>query len=123
MMLKAIALGAAAALVAGAAGAQSPTDPSVTTACIDVSGRALPATCRLQASRLNQREDICQCLRGGQQVTVSVCPAGVSPPAESAAYERARLKAISKGSLVGATWRGAPMCVAARNAPPAAPGR
>lgn len=117
-MLRTLALGLAAALVAGAAAAQSSADPTTTTACIDVSGRSLPVTCRVQAGRLNHREDICQCLDGGQQVTVSVCPAGVKPPAESAAYERARLAAISKGSLVGAQWQGRPMCVAPRNTPP-----
>lgn len=114
-MLRTIALGLAVASIAGAAGAQSAVDPTVTTACIDVAGRSLPVTCRVQAGRLNAREDICQCLNGGRQVTVSVCPAGVKPPTESAAYERARLAAIKKDSLVGATWQGQPMCVAPRN--------
>jgi hypothetical protein len=40
----------------------------------------------------------------------------VRAPAESAAYERARRAAVQRGSLVGATYQGKPMCVAARNA-------
>jgi hypothetical protein len=111
-----IILGAAAALLGGSALAQSLTDPSVTTICLDPAGRTIPVTCRSQnASRINQREDICQCLRGGDQVTVSICPSGVTPPAESAALEKARRQAVVKGSLVGASWRGRPICVAPRN--------
>jgi hypothetical protein len=53
---------------------------------------------------------------GGVRVTTPVCPRGVSPPAESAAYEKARLAAVSQGSLVGAMYQGKPMCVPARNA-------
>jgi len=41
----------------------------------------------------------------------------VSPPADSAALERARLAAIRHGSIVGATFRGQPMCVAPRQRP------
>ncbi|MFL5294802.1 MAG: hypothetical protein ACJ798_00330 [Phenylobacterium sp.] len=102
---------------AGAAGAQSLADnpPKVTTLCIDVTGRSLPATCRVPGSRLDSREDICLCGPGAQQVTASVCPAGVKPPAESAAFERARRAAIHGSSLVGATFNGQPMCVQARN--------
>lgn len=118
-MLKTAILGAlalsAAGPIAGVASAQSMSDPTTTTVCIDVSGRSLPVTCRAQAGRLNQREDICQCLDGGREITIPICPTGVRPPAESAAYERARLAAINKGSLVGAMWQGKPMCVAPRN--------
>ena len=39
------------------------------------------------------------------------CAPGETPPAESAAFEQARLKAISHGSLDGASWQGTPMCV------------
>ncbi len=102
------------ALVAGAAGAQS-FDGKTTILCLDVSGKNLPATCQVQASRLDPREDICTCPLGGDRVTTPICPKGVQPPAESAAYEKARHAAVSKGSLVGATYQGKPMCVAARN--------
>jgi hypothetical protein len=111
------ALAAAAALLGGASYAQSVLNPSITTLCLDVSGRQMPVTCRSgEASRVQQREDICQCLHGGQEVTVSVCPAGVKPPGESAVYERERYAAVQKGSLVGAMWRGRPICVAPRDA-------
>lgn len=106
-----IILGSAATLLSGAAHAQAPKPPGTTTICLDVVGRQAPVSCRSQASRIAQREDICQCLHGGQQVTVAVCPEGVSPPAESAGYARERYAAVKNGSLVGATWRGRPICV------------
>ena len=109
-------LGAATALLSGSALAQSIADPTVTSICLDPSGHTLPVTCRSHdASRINQREDICQCLHGGDQVTVSFCPRGVKPPAEDVAFEHARRAAVVKGSLVGATWQGRPMCVERRN--------
>jgi hypothetical protein len=113
-----IALAAAVSLGAGGALAQpvGENPPTTTILCLDVSGRILPATCRVPASRLDQREDICTCPMGGERVTTPICPAGVRPPAESAAYERARHAAITRGSLVGATYEGMPMCVAPRNA-------
>ena len=107
-----LGLAAAAAL----AGAVQARPDAVTTICLDPGGQTRPATCRSHdASRINQHEDICQCLHGGQQVTVSICPAGVKAPAESAAYERGRYAAVTKGSLVGASWQGRPICVAPRN--------
>ncbi|HEY2754078.1 hypothetical protein [Phenylobacterium sp.] len=108
----------ALSLSAGLASAQSLADnpPKVTTMCLDVGGVSRPATCKAQASRLDAREDICICPGASQHVLVSVCPAGVNAPAESAAFARARLKLVNKGSLVGATYEGQPICRPARNA-------
>jgi len=104
---------AAAAALAGAVRAQP---EATTTICLNPGGQARPVTCRSHdASRINQQDDICQCLHGGQEVTVAICPAGVKAPPESAAFERARYAAVSKGSLVGASWQGRPICVAPRN--------
>ena len=104
--------------LAGVANAQSLADnpPKTTTICLDVAGKQLPAHCRGQASRLDAREDICLCPAGADRVTTPVCPQGVRAPAESAAYERARLAAVQHGSLVGQSYNGQPMCVAPRNA-------
>ena len=108
-----IVLAAAAALAGGAALAQPPAGAPTTTICLDVAGRQLPVTCHsMSASRINRAEDICQCFKGGQPVKVDLCPAGVNPPAESAAYERERYALVQHGSLVGQTWRGRPVCVA-----------
>ena len=109
---------AAFSLSAGLACAQSLADnpPKTTIICLDVAGRSLPAKCQTQASRLDAREDICLCPGAAQTVTIPVCPAGVHEPAESAALERARLKAVSHGSLAGATYNGQPICRAPRNA-------
>jgi len=111
-------LAAALSLCAGLAVAQPVNEnpPTSTILCLDVSGRILPATCQVPGSRLDPREDICTCPLGGERVTTPICPKGVRPPAESAAYEKARHAAISHGSLVGATYEGKPMCVAPRNA-------
>lgn len=107
---------AAAAMLGGAALAQSIADPTVTTICLNPGGQSRPATCRVgSASRINQTEDICQCLHGGQEIAVSICPSGVKAPPESAAFERERYAAVVKGSLVGASWQGRPICVAPRN--------
>jgi hypothetical protein len=118
-MKSSILLAAAAfSLSAGFACAQSLADnpPKTTIICLDVAGRNLPAQCQTQASRLDAREDICLCPGAAQRVTIAVCPPGVHEPAESAALERARLKAVSHGSLMGATYKGRPICRAPRNA-------
>jgi len=108
-------LGAATALMSGSALAQSVADPNLTSICLDPGGQTRPVTCRSQnASRINQREDICQCLHGGDQVTVPFCPRGVKPPVESAAFEHARRSAVVNGSLVGASYQGRPICVESR---------
>ena len=116
MKIAILSAAAVLALCAGSAGAQS-LDGTTSILCLDVSGRSLPAVCKVQASRLDNKEDICSCPAAGIRTIAPVCPAGVRPPAESAAYEKARYAAIKNGSLVGATYEGKPMCVVARNTP------
>ena len=110
---------AALSLSAGLAYADSLVDnpPKSTTIFLDAGGQQKPVHCRAQASRLDAREDICICPAATQTVTAPVCGPGEKPPAESALYERERLKAVSHGSIVGATWQGQRMCVAPRNRP------
>jgi hypothetical protein len=115
MMRSLAILGAAAALLSGPAVAYP--GRTTTSLCLDPGGHPLPVTCHIgQASRVEHQEDICQCLNGGMQVTVPLCPRGVTPPPESAAYERARYGLVQHGSLVGATWQGRPVCVAGTDA-------
>jgi len=102
-------IGLVGALAAGAALGE-PSRNTTTSVCLDPSGRTLPVSCRAKASRVEHEEYICQCLRGGEQVTIPVCPEGVKPPAESADYELARHAAIHRGSLVGQTYKGQPIC-------------
>lgn len=104
-----LSFGLLGALVAGAALAQ-PSVNATTSICLDPSGRSLPISCRARASRVQHEEYICQCLHGGEQVTIPVCEQGVRPPPESAALERARRAAVHRGSLVGATFEGQPIC-------------
>lgn len=106
----------ALSLAAGAAqakGTQGATVPTETTICLDVGGQSLPAVCKVPGSRLDLREDICQCWEG-RQVTAPVCGPGERAPGENIALARARKLASADGSLIGDSYRGAPMCVAPR---------
>ena len=110
LSVAALAIGPAA-LAAGAAWADV-NDRSTTTICLDSGGRQLAPRCKSQnASRITHDEDICICPAATRQVKASICPPGVNPPGESAAYEQARLSAVSNGSLVNANFKGQPMCV------------
>jgi hypothetical protein len=112
MKLSILLAGAALALGAGAASADSP-GAKTTTICLDSGGHQAAVHCKTQdASRLSNREDICICPAATRQVTAPLCAPGEKPPGESAAYERARLEAASHGSLTEAMWQGKPMCVA-----------
>jgi hypothetical protein len=112
MKLSILLASAGLALAAGAASADS-MGAKTTTICLDSGGRQAAVHCKTQdASRLNTREDICICPAATMQVAAPLCAPGEKPPGESAAYERARLQAVSHGSLANATWQGKPMCVA-----------
>jgi len=112
-MLRSLLVGAALALSAGAAGAAQQESHGRTMVCVDVNGSLRPADCRGQPSRLQTREDICLCSGGGHRVEASICPPGVSPPGESLAVAKARNAVVrDKGTLVGATFEGQPLCVA-----------
>ncbi len=108
---------AALAGSAGLASAQAPlaqNPPTQTTICLDVSGATLPVSCRVPASRLDRREDICVC-PSGMRVDVPICAKGVRAPPENVALNRARREAARDGSLIGDLFEGQPMCVAGRN--------
>lgn len=113
ILLAATALALSASVVSAGVASADVIDKTTTTICLDSGGRQLPAHCKSQdASRLSHQEDICICPAATQQVKAPLCAPGVKPPGESAAYEQARLKAVSHGSLVNANWQGQPMCVA-----------
>jgi hypothetical protein len=106
------------ALSAGAALASPLSDnpPKSMTICLDSGGHKAPVSCHTgNASRLDAREDVCICPAATRQVSIPVCAAGVKPPAESVAYEQARLKAAAGSGLEGATWQGQAMCSAPRS--------
>lgn len=116
MIRKALITVAAFVASAGLAAAQAPlgqNPPTQTVICLDVGGQSLPAVCTVPGSRLDKREDMCVC-RTGIRVDVPICPAGVRPPAESLAFERARREAARDGSLIGDLFEGQPMCVTGR---------
>lgn len=99
------------AALAGSSLAQpEPMRLATTSQCLDVGGQTRPVTCRRSASRLPTRDDICTC-KVGTLVTVPYCPAGVSPPAEDRAFEKARLDLARDGSLVGDQYQGRDICV------------
>lgn len=106
----------ALSVLALSAGGASADSGSTTTICLDGGGHQAPVHCKTQdASRLSNREDICICPAATRQVTAPLCAPGVHPPPESAAYEQARLRAVSNGSIVNATWQGRSMCMAPHN--------
>jgi hypothetical protein len=83
-----------------------------TTICLDSGGHKAAVHCKSQnASRLTNREDICICPAATLQVTAPLCAPGEHPPGETVAFKQARLKAVSHGSLMDASWQGKPMCV------------
>ena len=91
-----ILLAAAALTISAGAASADVIDRSSTTICLDTGGRQLAPHCKSQdASRLDHQEDICICPAATRQVKAPLCASGVKPPAESAAYEQARLKAVS----------------------------
>lgn len=112
-MRLAILLAAGAVSLASAAVAWAADAPKTQTICLSSGGQQLPATCRGYGggSRLASQDEVCTCPGAAQMVKAPTCAPGEVPPAESAAYEQARLRAISHGSLEGATWQGKAMCV------------
>ena len=100
-------------LLAGAATAEpsgNVLQPGVTQVCLDVDGSTLPVTCQSNASLINSTQNICQC-HAGARVDAPVCAPGERAPGEDVRYNRARRDAARDGSLIGDTYRGAPMCV------------
>ena len=116
MLRTALLTAAAFVASAGLAVAQAPltqNPPTQTVICLDVGGQSLPAVCKVPASRIDKREDICIC-NVGTMVDVSICPAGTKPPAETLPFEKARKAAVKNGSLIGAMYEGRPICVEGR---------
>ena len=106
-----LALGATAAL----AQPINENPPTKTIQCIEVGGQLIPPICDVPASRLDQREYICQCTNGGQRLEVSICAKGVKPPPEGKALDIARRQGMKDGSLVGDKVGDRAICVAPRN--------
>jgi hypothetical protein len=111
-MIAALALAALGGLAQAADMSRNP--PQKTQVCLDVSGQSLPTVCRVPASRLDSREDICQCPEG-RLVDVAVCGHGQRPPADGIALDKVRRLAAKDGSLIGDQFNGQPICVAPRN--------
>lgn len=114
-------LAALAALTFAAAGAAQAQDrgrnsltPDKTEICLDVSGGTLPIVCKVPASRLDKREDICSCPQG-MRTTVAVCGPGQTAPGETVALDAVRREAARDGSLIGDLFQGQPICVAPRD--------
>lgn len=111
-MISALALCAASGQALAASGFSS-NPPTLSQVCLDVSGQTLPVVCKAPASRLDKREDICQCPEG-RLVDVQVCAPGQRPPPDGLALSKVRRVAGKDGSLVGDLFAGKPICVAPR---------
>jgi hypothetical protein len=88
--------------------------PTWTIQCIDVSGAAIPASCKVPASRVDQSEYLCTCPAGGMRTRVPICGPGESPPPENLALNRVRREAARDGTLEGDKVGDRPICVAPR---------
>jgi hypothetical protein len=109
-MIAAFALAASTAQAAD----MNSNPPTQSQVCLDVSGQSLPTVCRVPASRLDRREDICQCPQG-RLVDIAVCATGQHPPPDGIALDKVRRLAAKDGSLIGDRFNGQPICVAPRN--------
>jgi len=113
-MFATIAIAAGLLSAAAAPPGSNSLNPATRTICVDGSGQARAAVCQTTASRLDGRDDICQCPIG-RAVEAPVCGPGERPQGATRAFERARRLAAEDGTLVGDLFRGRPMCVAPRN--------
>jgi hypothetical protein len=111
-MIAAVALAASGGLARAADMSANP--PRLSHVCLDVSGQSLPTVCQVPGSRLDLREDICQCPEG-RLVEVAVCAPGQRPPPDSLALSKVRRVAAKDGSLIGDKFNGQPICIAPRN--------
>lgn len=114
-MIRAFVIAAVALTASGAAAADMRSNPpKQTSVCLDVSGQSLPVVCKAPASRLDKREDICQCPEG-VRVDVAVCAPGQHAPPDGLALDKVRRVAAKDGSLIGDTFEGKPICVEPRS--------
>jgi hypothetical protein len=117
--MRALIIAAIAGFAAASAASAQPNN-NTATLCLDTIGVSHPATCHTQqASRLNTQPDICQCLGPWREVKAPWCGPNEKPPAESHAFEKARLAYAKKhhDSVVGGTYNGQSMCVKPGNGP------
>ena len=113
--MRMLVLSAAFSLMAGAALAASHIPNDAATLCLGPLGESHPPVCHnMSASRLESKPDICLCNGPTQQVKAPWCGRGEKPPADSAAFERARAQAAKDGSLFGDSYQGRNMCVELR---------
>ncbi|MEI9963826.1 MAG: hypothetical protein WDM92_03165 [Caulobacteraceae bacterium] len=119
LSLPAILAGVALAASFAQPGAAKPHDADDprhgATLCLDGLGVGHPPVCRdSDASRFAHPPDICLCHGPYRQVTAPWCAPGERPPADSAAFDRARARASQDGSLFGDTYHGKRFCVPLR---------
>lgn len=108
LLMTVVTLAAAATATAETGG--NTLRPGVTQICLEVDGSTLPVTCHVSGSRAHPEEDICLCAAGAR-IDAPVCGAGEHAPGEDLALYHARREAARDGTLIGDSYRGAPMCV------------
>ena len=113
-------LGLALGLLAGGAAVAQPLNgnlPTKTIQCVEVDGELIPAVCQAPSSRIDPREHICTCPKGGQRVEVAICAEGQREPPDDKALAQARREGARDGSLIGDKVGDRPICVAPRGRP------
>ncbi|NEX94105.1 hypothetical protein [Caulobacter sp. 17J65-9] len=112
MLKTVLAVGLAAAFMGG--GAYAGSRDSQTYVCLS-NGQRVGIVC--DRGGMSGADDMCVCPGDSAKVKASWCGEGQTPPAESAALDRARKAAARDGSLIGDTFEGKPMCVKTQSRP------
>lgn len=86
------------------------------TICVGNGGETRPAICRGGSpSRVVEDRGACTCSGPEFPVVVRPCGSGETPPAQSAAYERAVRDLARDGSLIGDRYDGREICASTRD--------
>ena len=100
---------------ASAVEANDRSRPDTYTICLDQRGGTRPVTCRnVIPGRLSNDQGFCTCAGADIPVEAPVCDFGERQPPQSRAFELARRDAARDRSLVGDSFEGQRMCLAAR---------
>jgi hypothetical protein len=107
-----VGFAASAAMVVAQPNSEKELARNPATLCLDPGGVSYPPVCtKMNASRFASPPDICHCNGPYRKVDAPWCAPGEHPPADNAAFDRARAKAALDNTLFGDTYEGKRMCV------------
>jgi hypothetical protein len=108
----ALAMGGAAFAQPASSTQSAAPSTDAATLCLDGLGSTHPPVCtKMSATRQPSAPDTCLCLGPYRTVRAPWCGPDEKPPADTAAFDRARAKAAQDGSLFGDRYQGRRFCV------------